>query len=988
MAVEIIGRACLAPGAESPSALFKLLRQGKCTVTSIPSDRWDVARFWHPVMGTQGKTYSFAAGVLDQLYDFDPAVFGMSQREAMYMDPQQRVLLQLAWRALEDANISATSLHGENVGVYIGASSLDHANLTVEDPAAAGPYFMTGNTLSIVSNRISHIFGLSGPSMTVDTACSSSLVALDQAMRALNAGEIDTAIVGGVNILAHPLPFVGFAQARMLSPEGLCRAYDNDGAGYVRAEGGVVFVLRRSDRARREKDRSYARIVATGVNSAGRTNGISLPSREAQANLLRAIYEGNGIDANQVAFVEGHGTGTKVGDPAEVWSIGTVIGAKRRAPVPIGSIKSNIGHTEPASGLFGMLKAMMALENNYLPASLHFDTPNEHIDFDGLNVRVTANPIELLRGKRARLAGINSFGFGGANAHVVISDPEPAADEKAANPSSSGHVFLASAHTQSSLEALLKDYKTAFAHASKSEARAMIAASGANRTHMRHRFAARSDQPEDIVRAIASHLEKPGSDIGEVGEAVVRDAKVAFVFSGNGSQWAGMGVEAFRENLHFRQCFTSVSALFKFHSDIALTDLLTDPDLDKKLADTKIAQPLLFAVQAALSDSLVAMGIKPVAVFGHSVGEIAAAYAAGALSLVDAVSIVAKRSLHQDLLAGHGTMAAVMLGEEAARAFAEARGLDELCVAAVNAHNSVTISGPADQISAFRDAARKAKIPVQILDINYPFHHPIIDRAKDAFLSDIPDIAPRRTELAYLSTVTGAALEGTQLDPEYWWKNVREPVRFQAAAEAAIEMGCRLFIEISPRPILSSYVKETIKQAAAPCMVVPTLLRDVAESGQDPISAAMARAVAHGAVVDTTRVFGKRNASIALPSLPFEPVELRPAATTDATDLFGRIARPYRLTGWRSDPNSGSWKNHIDAHLPGSCRTRGGRQGDPAGQRLHRDRRCCGTAVLWQRRSRDHQSRNRPAAGTQRHKNHGAVDRPFARDRRPRNPLA
>ncbi|MEI2298060.1 type I polyketide synthase [Ensifer sp. MJa1] len=915
MTVEIIGRACLAPGAESPSALFKLLRQGKCTVTSIPSDRWDIARFWHPVMGTQGKTYSFAAGVLDQLYEFDPAVFGMSQREAMYMDPQQRVLLQLAWRALEDANISTASLQGENVGVYIGASSLDHANLTVEDPAAAGPYFMTGNTLSIVSNRISHIFGLSGPSMTVDTACSSSLVALDQAMRALNAGEIDTAIVGGVNILAHPLPFVGFAQARMLSPEGLCRAYDNDGAGYVRAEGGVVLILRRSDRARREKDRSYARIVATGVNSAGRTNGISLPSREAQANLLRAIYDGNGIDANQVAFVEGHGTGTKVGDPAEVWSIGTVIGAKRRAPVPIGSIKSNIGHTEPASGLFGMLKAVMALENNYLPASLHFDTPNEHIDFDGLNVRVTANPIELLRGKRARLAGINSFGFGGANAHVVISDPEPAADEKSSNPSSSGHVFLASAHTASSLEALLKDYKTAFAHASKGEVRAMVAASGANRTHMRHRFAARSDQPEDIVRAIASHLEKPGSDIGEVGEAVVRDAKVAFVFSGNGSQWAGMGVEAFRENLHFRQCFTSVSALFKFHSDIALTDLLTDPDLDKKLADTKVAQPLLFAVQAALSDSLVAMGIKPVAVFGHSVGEIAAAYAAGALSLVDAVSIVAKRSLHQDLLAGHGTMAAVMLGEEAARAFAEARGLNDLCVAAVNAHNSVTISGPADQISAFRDAARKAKIPVQILDINYPFHHPIIDRAKDAFLSDIPDIAPRRTELTYLSTVTGAALEGTQLDPDYWWKNVREPVRFQAAAEAAIDMGCRLFIEISPRPILSSYVKETIKQAAAPGMVVPTLLRDVGETGQDPISAAMARAVAHGAVVDTTRVFGKRNASIALPSLPFEPVELRPATTTDATDLFGRIARPYRLTGWRSDPNSGNWKNHIDANL-------------------------------------------------------------------------
>ncbi len=885
-----------------------------CTVSRVPEDRWDLARFWHPSIGTQGKTYTFAAGVLDRIYDFDPAVFGMSQREAMYMDPQQRVLLQLAWRALEDANISVASLHGENVGVYVGASSLDHANLTVEDPAAAGPYFMTGNTLSIVSNRISHVFGLSGPSMTVDTACSSSLVALDQAMRALNAGEIDTAIVGGVNVLAHPLPFVGFAQARMLSPEGLCRAYDNDGAGYVRAEGGVVFILRRSDRARRERDRSYAKIVATGVNSAGRTNGISLPSREAQANLLRAIYEGNGIDANQVAFVEGHGTGTKVGDPAEVWSIGTVIGAKRSAPVPIGSIKSNIGHTEPASGLFGMMKAVLALEHNYLPASLHFDTPNEHIDFDGLNVRVTANPIELLKGKRTRLAGINSFGFGGANAHVVISDPDAQPEQKAAA-APTGHVFLASAHTQTSLESLLKDFKAAFAGASKEKARAIIAASGANRSHMRHRFVARSDGPEDIVRAIASHLDKPGSGIGEIGEAPVKIAPIAFVFSGNGSQWAGMGVEAFRENLHFRQSFTSISALFRFHSDIALTDLLTDPALDKKLPDTKVAQPLLFAIQAALSDSLVAMGIKPAAVFGHSVGEIAAAYAAGALSLVDAVAIVAKRSLHQDGLAGHGTMAAVMLGEEAANAFAQARGLNAVCVAAVNAHNSVTISGPAHEVTAFRDAARKAKIPVQILDINYPFHHPIIDQAKEAFLADIPDIAPRRTELTYLSTVTGSALDGTELDPDYWWKNVREPVRFQAAAEAALELGCRLFVEISPRPILSSYVKETVKQAALPATVVPTLLRDVGEPGHDPISASMARAIAHGAAVDRPRVYGKRDAFVELPRLPFEPVELRPQATSDATDLFGRSGRPYRLSGWRADPNSGSWKNHIDAHL-------------------------------------------------------------------------
>ncbi|OLP53198.1 beta-ketoacyl synthase [Rhizobium rhizosphaerae] len=915
MTADIIGRACLAPGADSPQGLFRLLRQGKCTVTQIPAGRWDLARFWHPVMGNAGKTYSFAAGVLDSIYDFDPAVFGMSQREAMYMDPQQRVLLQLAWRALEDANIPAASLRGQNVGVYVGASSLDHANLTVEDPAAAGPYFMTGNTLSVVSNRISHIFGLSGPSMTVDTACSSSLVALDQAMRALNNGEIDTAIVGGVNILAHPLPFVGFAQARMLSPEGLCRAYDNDGVGYVRAEGGVVFVLRRSDRVRQERDRSYARIVASGVNSAGRTNGISLPSREAQAALLSSIYDGHGIDANQVAFVEGHGTGTKVGDPAEVWSIGTVIGAKRRAPVPIGSIKSNIGHTEPASGLFGMLKAMMALENNYLPASLHFETPNENIDFDGLNVRVTSSPIELLRGKKARLAGINSFGFGGANAHVVISDPEPLPEERQ-RASASGHVFMASAHTASALETLLSSYKSSLAKAGREEARAIVAASGANRAPMRHRFVVRSDDPAAIQRAIADHLETAGKGIGEAGEALGREAKIAFVFSGNGAQWAGMGVDAFRENLHFRQCFTSVSALFKFHADLDLTELLTDPALETRLSDTKIAQPLLFAIQAALSDSLIAMGIKPAAVFGHSVGEIAAAYAAGALSLVDAVTIVAKRSLHQDMLAGQGTMAAVMLGEEAAQAFAEAHGFSQICVAAINAHNSVTISGPVAEVGAFRDAARKAKIPAQVLDINYPFHHPIIDQAKSAFLGDLPDIAPRKSELTYISTVSGTPLDGAELDADYWWKNVREPVRFEAATHSAIALGCTLLLEISPRPILSSYLKETVKQAGVPAAVVATLQRGAAEPNVDPVARSMARAVANGAAIEAARVFGKRNAFVRLPVLPFEPSELRPATTSDSTDLFGRGARfPYTLAGWRADLNSGSWKNHVDAHL-------------------------------------------------------------------------
>jgi acyl transferase domain-containing protein/NADPH:quinone reductase-like Zn-dependent oxidoreductase/acyl carrier protein len=913
MTIEIIGRASVAPGASSIEELKQILEEGRCTVSEIPGERWELARFWHPVQGTQGKTYTYAAGVLDDIYLFDPAVFGLSKREAMHMDPQQRILLSLVWRALEDANLPAGALSGERVGVYVGASSLDNGNLSVEDPSSGSPYFMTGNTLSIVSNRISHIFGLRGPSMTIDTACSSSLVALDQAVRALEQGDIDTAIVGGVNLLAHPLSFVGFAQARMLSPEGLCRAYDNNGQGYVRAEGGVAIILRRTDRVIRDRDRSYARLHATGVNSSGRTNGISLPSREAQAALLKSVYEGAKIDVSRIAFVEGHGTGTRVGDPAEVWAIGNVIGKNRGAPVPIGSIKSNIGHTEPASGLFGLLKAMISLENNFLPATLHIEQTNEDIDFEGLNVRVNTSAIELMPAKTPRFAGINSFGFGGTNAHVVISDPDPIAPPEP-QMQRDGAVFMASAHTASALSMLLEEYKMRLEQAEPKEARQIVSSATTNREAMRHRFAVKAKNSDGVLQAIETHLAGEPS-LGERGERPGQNVRVAFVFSGNGSQWPGMGVDAYRENSHFRQCFQSFSALFEYYVGEKLTDIIFAEDLAQRLADTKIAQPLLFAVQAALSDCLVAQGVKPEAVFGHSVGEIAAAYAAKVLTAAEAVAIVAKRSQHQDLLAGEGKMAAVVLNENAAMAFAKANGFDNICIAAINALNSVTISGPADEIHAYRDAARKAQIVAHVLDIDYPFHHPIIDRAKDAFLGDLPDIDPETGAGTFISTVTGAPCDGRQLDAGYWWRNVRDPVLFKAACQTAMAMGCNLFIEISPRPILSNYVTEIAKNTQHQAVAIPTLLRE-AGTERDPVAQSLARAIAHGVSPLRSRGNVVRNAFVNLPSLPFEKVELRPQPTTDEIDIFGRDKQTaYTLLGWRTDPNSSSWKNHIDAHL-------------------------------------------------------------------------
>jgi acyl transferase domain-containing protein/NADPH:quinone reductase-like Zn-dependent oxidoreductase/acyl carrier protein/short-subunit dehydrogenase len=912
MTVEIIGYAAVAPGADSASQLFAVLRKGECTVTEIPAGRWDRSRFWHPSPGIPGKTYTFAAGVVDGIDLFDARLFGLSRREAMAMDPQQRLLLSVTWRALEDANLPLASLQTETIGVYVGTSSLDSANLSVEDPAAAGPYFMTGNTLSIVANRISHIFGLSGPSLTIDTACSSSLVALDQAVRALNRGEIDTAIVGGVNLLSHPLPFGGFAQARMLSPEGRCRAYDNDASGYVRAEGAAVVILRRSDRVNERGDRSRARILATGVNSAGRTNGISLPSQEAQARLLASIYNPQGIDPNQLAFIEGHGTGTKVGDPAEVWAIGQVIGRRRHAPVPLGSIKTNIGHTEPASGLFGVIKAVMALENDYLPASLFFDRPNEAIDFASLNVRVTATPLELLRSHRPRLAGINSFGFGGTNVHVVISDPVEQLAGNGEQAAREGY-FMASAHTQTALSAILRDYKARLAAAPDPEtAQALLSAATAGRTSLRHRFVARRRKVRNVISAIDQQLAGYSTASSATGEAPVGEPKVAFLFSGNGAQWAGMGVDAIRENQAFRRHFNAVSALFEEHLGERLTSLLTAEDLAIRLADTRVAQPLLFSIQVALAQCLLGAGIRPAAVLGHSIGEVAAAHIAGALSLVDAVAVVAVRSRCQHVTHGRGTMAAALCSKEAAQDFLQRNGLGDLAVAAVNASNSVTISGPKEQVLALHALGRRQKLAVQLLDIAYPFHHPLIDEAKTEFLKTLPRITPRACEYDFISTVTGEAIDGTALGAAYWWRNVREPVHFGQGVARALEQGCNLLMEISPKSILTNYLKDALKVSGAAAHILSTFDKTEGQGMADPVETCIIRAIAHGAALPASR----RDAAIDLPGVPFEPEPMTGTPTTDRYDLFGQdMARPYSLAGWRVDPNGAAWKNHLDARL-------------------------------------------------------------------------
>ncbi len=852
------------------------------------------------------------------IWGFDPGVLGLSPREAEQMDPQQRIALQVIWTALEDAGVKPSALAGDDIGVYVGASGLDYANQAFLDQSVVGAHFMTGNTLSILSNRLSYIFDFRGPSFTVDTACSSSLVALNEAMQDLQSGRVETAVVAGVNLLVSPFPFVGFSQATMLSPEGLCRAFDAKGAGYVRAEGCFAFILRRPDAERWSGQKTDAVIVGSGVNSDGRTSGLSLPSAERQAALLQSVYADLGIEADDVAFVEAHGTGTRVGDPAEAGSIGAVLGKERSTPLPIGSVKTNIGHLEPASGLAGLAKAVLSLQHNKLPKSLHFEEPNPDIPFDELNLAVAAEAVELPRTGKRRFAGVNSFGFGGTNAHVVISDPLPIGNAEADSKSSGGEggrgYLMLTAQSRNALEELASSVGQQFNDNPGISAQLLASAVEQRREHFSERLVVDCSAVDDIPAALDNIANAEGLGLWQ-GTGGNGAGKVAFVYSGNGSQWAGMGCDAYARNATFRRSFDALDALFSDLSGWSLREALQRDTLADDLFRTEIAQPLLFAVQVALTDALSEEGLKPDLVLGHSVGEVAAACISGALSREQACHVILQRSTSQELIAGTGTMAALMLSETAARKALEDAELSDLEVAAVNSAQSVTISGPRPSIEALVEVADGAGWICKALDLNYPFHSSLIDPAEQSFMDLVGQLDPSRTIVDMVSTVTGACVEGTELDGAYWWRNVRQPVAFLDAVSASLEKGCTSFVEIGPRPVLKSYVRDIAKSGGHPAVALHSLVKPRAgdlEFAGDPVRAIIADALIQDVSLDRAHVFGKApDKPLPLPFYPWQTQAFRFKLTGEgSTGLFQGLKNP--LLGWRLNVEALAWENHVD----------------------------------------------------------------------------
>ena len=906
--VAIVGLAFRFPGdLGEETGFWDALKSKRDLVTQIPDDRWAVAELQHNKRPEPGRSITFSAGVLSRIDEFDAGFFGISPREAASLDPQQRLLLELSWEAMENAGAPPSTLSGTDCAVYVGISGLDYGTRGLDDLAAMSPHSMTGNTLSIAANRLSYVFDLRGPSLAVDTACSSSLVALHHACRALQTGEASAALVGGINLLLHPYPFVGFTKASMLSAEGRCKAFDASGNGYVRAEGGAVLLLKPLAQAMIDGDDIQAVILATGINADGaRKTGITIPSRDGQAELMRNVLAKTNLSARDIDFVEAHGTGTMVGDPIEAAAIGAVYGQGRDKPLPIGSVKANLGHMEAASGMAGLVKAILALKNRALPAQIHLDTPNPNIDFSGLNIQPVTE-YQPLEKEAPLVAGVNSFGFGGANAHVLLREHRHD-EEKAYTPEALPPLFL-SARTDAALRALASQYAERLKNSSPTDYYDIAYAATHRRDRLEKRLALHADAPEEAVEKLAAYAQGGAPDGLVLEDRLPVPGGVAFVYSGNGAQWVGMGLRLMAESPAFADMLADLDARMQPIAGFSLLAELSATGEASRLDDTVVAQPLLFAIQVAITRLLKAQGIEPQAVAGHSVGEVAAAWACGALDLDAAIRVIVARSRAQGETRGTGRMAAVGLSVDAMQAVLAGLGELDITIAGINSPKNLTLSGSLADLERVQSHLTPS-VFFRLLDLDYAFHSRQMDPIRESLLASLAGLESRTAAgTAFVSTVTGCVLDSNQLGAEYWWRNVREPVRFSEAIATLGDLGCRSFIEIGPHAILQRYIGECLTSTGTKGRVLPTLRKEA--DGWNHVVETALRAHLLAEQPDLGAYFPQPGRRVRLPNYPWQRERHWHPRTSESLLSIER-RRVHPLLGWRIPEAAHAWDNTLD----------------------------------------------------------------------------
>ncbi|MGI9385439.1 MAG: SDR family NAD(P)-dependent oxidoreductase [Methyloligellaceae bacterium] len=920
-AVAIIGIGCRFPGADGPDAFWSLLERRGSGIAEIPANRWSLEGFYDPDPGAPDRSYAKWAGLIQGIRAFDPAFFQLSHREAAAMDPQQRVLLQVAYEAVADSGNTLRRLSEAETGVFIGVSNADYGLLQRHRPDGEEPFAGTNVALSIVPNRLSNRFDFSGPSVGIDTACSSSLVALNQACHSLAAGECEVALAGGVNLLLDPRMFKTFCKARMLSPSGRIAAFDARADGFVRGEGAGVVVLKPLDRALHDGDRVYAVVRASRVNQDGRTGTITAPNQAAQVAILEALCKQAGVDPQQVIYAEAHGTGTPLGDPIEAAAIGRVFGGpQRHAPLILGSVKPNIGHLEPAAGIAGLIKTTLSLHRRRILPSAHFDTPNPEIPFDALNLEVATAPRSLTNGSTRALALVNSFGFGGTNACALLEafDGGP----QTARPGRSVADILSrpvpvpvSAATETALQRGAGRLADAFATdaalqtASCEDCAARLAR---DRDHFRYRAVALAEDRDGLVQTLRK------LEVGELEERsdwsaprrlitgqARRGRRLAITMSGQGGQWWGMGRQLLTSHPVYREFAETFDAVFRPVAGWSAVEALLASEGESRVDDAAVTPALVFVVQAGLAEVWKAWGVTPDLLIGHSFGEVTAAYLADALSLETVAHLVNERGLIRARIGTEGGMAAIGLApDRLAERLPPDGGIE---IAAYNAPTLVTVSGDGSAIDGLiADLAREdPDIVARRLNLDFAWHSSWLAPGEQFFKNSVGQIACEPPSLPVLSTVTGRP--ETCFDTDHWWCNLRQPVLYYQAVDAALDRGIDTFLELGPHRTLSSLTAGCAAARGKDVKVVSALHRD--REDFEALVEALAELHVWGIDVDWDRVFLGPRPHLPLPGYAWDE-ETFWQEPEEARTALG--AQPYHalLGTWDHGPTA-QWSNEV-----------------------------------------------------------------------------
>ena len=899
-AVAIISMGCHFPGgADDPQGLWRLLTAETDAVAEVPADRWDTDGLYDPDPEAAGRTYTLRGGFLADIDRFDAAFFGISPREAAAMDPQQRLLLQTCWETIERAGIVPGQLNGTSTGVYIGLYDSGYSAGVGLDQLNG--HVGTGSAASVASGRIAYALGLHGPAMTVDTACSSSLVAVHLAAQALRNGECDLALAGGATLMVTPRAHVEFSRVQVLSKSGGCKPFSAAADGIAWAEGCGLVLLKRLSDAVRDGDRVLAVVRGSAVNQDGRSQGLTAPNSLAQERVVRAALDAAGLAPEDLDFVEAHGTGTPLGDPIELRALARVFGPDRPPgrPLAVGSLKSNLGHTQAAAGIAGVIKTVLAMQHHMLPASLHADPLTDQFDWSAGGLEVIGRSQPWTRGSRARRAGVSSFGISGTNAHVIleeappppgtVTDPGGAAEPTDQDaPGHGGDLFPLSARSLTSLRGQAARLQAALAAAPDTSLPDLARTLAHHRTHFEHRAVVVAGNREDLLAGLGTLAFDEVADgsaqalVAGPGEAL-GSGKLAFVCPGQGQQWVGMGRELLLRSGVFRQELERCDAALRPHTGWSVVAVLRGEAAAPPLQKVEVVQPALFAVMVSLAAVWRARGLEPDAVVGHSQGEVAAACIAGALSLSDAAAVAALRSQALSAVAGTGSMAVVGLPHGEVEARLVARG-GRVCVAAVNSARSTVVAGDHGPLDALLTDLERDEVHTRWLSVENAGHSPHVEPVRERLLADLAGIAAGPASVPWYSTVTTELLPGQCLPADYWYRNLRQPVRFGDTVERMIADGFGYFVELSAHPTLTTAVRTVADDAGKPVVAVGSLRR------QEDALACLEHAVAElhvgGRTVDVGKALpGRLRTELPTYAWDAQRYWLKPAATSSASGL-------------------------------------------------------------------------------------------------------